>query len=62
MDTQNGFHPRTKVFCEVSLDPEIVRWPVTRWLSVIDGGRMINEKTARNPWYFKQIKPVLLTA
>jgi xanthine dehydrogenase YagR molybdenum-binding subunit len=35
-------------FCEVSYDPEIVRLRVTRWLSVIDGGRMINEKTARN--------------
>lgn len=35
-------------FCEVSYDPEIVRLRVTRWLTVIDGGRMINEKTARN--------------
>ena len=35
-------------FCEVSYDPEIVRLRVTRWLSVIDGGRMINRKTARN--------------
>jgi xanthine dehydrogenase YagR molybdenum-binding subunit len=35
-------------FCEVSYDPEIVRLRVTRWLSVIDGGRMINQKTARN--------------
>lgn len=35
-------------FCEVSFDPEIVRLRVTRWLSVIDGGRMINQKTARN--------------
>jgi xanthine dehydrogenase YagR molybdenum-binding subunit len=35
-------------FCEVSFDPEIVRLRVTRWLTVIDGGRMINEKTARN--------------
>ncbi|MCU1307110.1 MAG: Periplasmic aromatic aldehyde oxidoreductase, molybdenum binding subunit YagR [Acidobacteriaceae bacterium] len=35
-------------FCEISYDPEIVRLRVTRWLSVIDGGRMINQKTARN--------------
>lgn len=35
-------------FCEVSFDPEIVRLRVTRWISVIDGGRMINQKTARN--------------
>jgi xanthine dehydrogenase YagR molybdenum-binding subunit len=35
-------------FCEVSYDPEIARVHVTRWLSVIDGGRIINEKTARN--------------
>lgn len=35
-------------FCEVSYDPEIVRLRVTRWLSVIDGGRMLNMKTARN--------------
>jgi xanthine dehydrogenase YagR molybdenum-binding subunit len=35
-------------FCEVSFDPEIVRLRVTRWLAVIDGGRMINMKTARN--------------
>jgi xanthine dehydrogenase YagR molybdenum-binding subunit len=35
-------------FCEVSFDPEIVRLRVTRWLTVIDGGRMINLKTARN--------------
>jgi xanthine dehydrogenase YagR molybdenum-binding subunit len=35
-------------FCEVSFDPEIVRLRVTRWVTVIDGGRMINQKTARN--------------
>ncbi len=35
-------------FCEVSFDPEIVRLRVTRWVSVIDGGRMINLKTAIN--------------
>ncbi|HXN20681.1 MAG TPA: xanthine dehydrogenase family protein molybdopterin-binding subunit [Candidatus Binatus sp.] len=35
-------------FCEISFDPGIARLRVTRWLTVIDGGRMINEKTARN--------------
>jgi xanthine dehydrogenase YagR molybdenum-binding subunit len=35
-------------FCEVAWDPEIFRLRVTRWVSVIDGGRMINMKTARN--------------
>jgi xanthine dehydrogenase YagR molybdenum-binding subunit len=35
-------------FCEVAFDPEILRLRVTRWVSVIDGGRMINQKTARN--------------
>jgi xanthine dehydrogenase YagR molybdenum-binding subunit len=35
-------------FCEISFDPEIVRLRVTRWLTVMDGGRMINLKTARN--------------
>lgn len=35
-------------FCEIAYDPGIVRLRVTRWLSVIDGGQMINLKTARN--------------
>jgi xanthine dehydrogenase YagR molybdenum-binding subunit len=35
-------------FCEISFDPEVFRLRVTRWLTVMDGGRMINEKTARN--------------
>ena len=35
-------------FCEVAFDPDLVHLRVTRWLSVIDGGRMINQKTARN--------------
>ena len=35
-------------FCEISFDPEILRLRVTRWITVMDGGRMINEKTARN--------------
>lgn len=35
-------------FCEVSLDPGIARLRVTRWLSVIDAGRIMNPRTARN--------------
>jgi xanthine dehydrogenase YagR molybdenum-binding subunit len=35
-------------FCEISFDPGIARLRVTRWLTVMDGGRMINVKTARN--------------
>jgi xanthine dehydrogenase YagR molybdenum-binding subunit len=35
-------------FCEISFDPGIARLRLTRWLTVIDGGRMINSKTARN--------------
>ena len=35
-------------FCEIAYDPQIVHLRVTRWLTVMDGGRMINEKTARN--------------
>jgi xanthine dehydrogenase YagR molybdenum-binding subunit len=33
-------------FCEVSLDEEIGRLQVTRWVSVMDIGRVINAKTA----------------
>ena len=36
------------IFCEVTYDPEVFHLRVTRWVSVIDGGRMINEKTARS--------------
>lgn len=35
-------------FCEIAYDPELYKVRVTRWLTVIDGGRMINLKTARN--------------
>jgi xanthine dehydrogenase YagR molybdenum-binding subunit len=35
-------------FCEVAFDPGIARLRVTRWVTVIDGGQMINQKTARN--------------
>jgi len=35
-------------FCEIAWDPGIARLKVSRWLTVIDGGRMINLKTSRN--------------
>ncbi len=35
-------------FCEISFDPGIARLRITRWLTVIDSGRMVNAKTARN--------------
>jgi len=35
-------------FCEITFDPGIARLRVKRWLTVMDGGRMINAKTARN--------------
>src|ERR1700730_9377800 len=35
-------------FCEVPFDPEIARLRISRWLTVVDGGRMINMKTSRN--------------
>ena len=41
-------HPFGAHFCEVSFDPDIVPLRVTRWVSVVDGGRMINLSTARN--------------
>ena len=45
---QFAIHSFGAHFCEVAFDPDIVRLRVTRWLTVIDGGRMINPKTARN--------------
>jgi xanthine dehydrogenase YagR molybdenum-binding subunit len=35
-------------FCEVTWDPGIARLRVSRWLTVMDAGRIINQKTARN--------------
>jgi xanthine dehydrogenase YagR molybdenum-binding subunit len=35
-------------FCEIAYDPGIARLRVNRWLTVIDGGTMINHKAARN--------------
>ncbi len=35
-------------FCEIEFDPGIARLRVARWVTVIDGGRMMNAKTARS--------------
>ena len=35
-------------FCEIEFDPGIARLRITRWVTVIDGGRMMNAKTARS--------------
>jgi xanthine dehydrogenase YagR molybdenum-binding subunit len=45
---QFSMHSFGAHFCEVTYDPGIVRLRVSRWLTVIDGGRMINLKTAKN--------------
>lgn len=45
---QYSIHSFGAHFCEVAFDPGVVRLRVTRWLTVIDGGRMINAKTARS--------------
>lgn len=49
-DEQKKYSPHSfgAHFCEISFDPGIVRLRVTRWLTVMDGGQMINAKTARN--------------
>jgi xanthine dehydrogenase YagR molybdenum-binding subunit len=35
-------------FCEVKIDPLLPRVRVTRWVSVIDGGRILNRRTAES--------------
>ena len=45
---QFSMHSFGAHFCEVAYDHGIARLRVSRWLTVIDGGRMINHKTARN--------------
>jgi xanthine dehydrogenase YagR molybdenum-binding subunit len=35
-------------FCEVKIDPLLPRVQVTRWVSVIDGGRILNPKLGRS--------------
>jgi xanthine dehydrogenase YagR molybdenum-binding subunit len=45
---QYSMHSFGAHFCEVAFDPEIARLRISRWLTVVDGGRMINLKTSRN--------------
>jgi xanthine dehydrogenase YagR molybdenum-binding subunit len=45
---QYAIHSFGAHFCEIAFDPDILQLRVTRWLTVIDGGRMINQKAARN--------------
>ena len=48
--TRSGYslHSFGSHFCEVTWQPEIARLRVSRFVTVIDGGRIINLKTARN--------------
>jgi xanthine dehydrogenase YagR molybdenum-binding subunit len=43
---QFAFHSSGAHFCEITVDEEIGRLRITRWLSVMDVGRVINVKTA----------------
>jgi xanthine dehydrogenase YagR molybdenum-binding subunit len=35
-------------FCEIEIDPGIARLRITRWLTVLDGGRIMNAKTGHS--------------
>ncbi len=43
-----SFHSFGAHFCEVSYDPGIAKLRVTRWVTVMDAGQIINLKTATN--------------
>jgi xanthine dehydrogenase YagR molybdenum-binding subunit len=45
---QHSMHSFGAHFCEVHVDPELGTVRVTRWVSVIAGGRILNPKTARS--------------
>jgi len=45
---QYAIHSFGAHFCEVAFDPDLVQLRVIRWLTVLDGGRMINQKAARS--------------
>jgi xanthine dehydrogenase YagR molybdenum-binding subunit len=51
-DTENSekysIHSFGAHFCEVEFDPGIARLRVTRWVTVLDGGRIMNAKTGRS--------------
>jgi xanthine dehydrogenase YagR molybdenum-binding subunit len=46
--SQYSFHSYRAQFAEVTWQPEIARLRVSRVVTVIDGGRMLNPRTARN--------------
>ncbi|MGO9520147.1 MAG: xanthine dehydrogenase family protein molybdopterin-binding subunit [Candidatus Korobacteraceae bacterium] len=45
---QYSIHSFGAHFCEIEFDPEIARLRVSRWVTVIDGGRIINTKTGHS--------------
>ncbi|WP_311182756.1 xanthine dehydrogenase family protein molybdopterin-binding subunit [Hymenobacter volaticus] len=45
---QHSMHSFGAHFCEVRVDPELGTVRVTRWVSVVAGGRILNPKTARS--------------
>ncbi|GAB3835400.1 xanthine dehydrogenase family protein molybdopterin-binding subunit [Hymenobacter jeollabukensis] len=45
---QHSMHSFGAHFCEVKVDPELGTVRVTKWVSVIAGGRILNPKTARS--------------
>lgn len=47
-DNKVGFQSFGAQFCEVKIDPELPLVRVTRWVSVMDCGRVINLKTGRS--------------
>src|SRR3954453_1816812 len=47
-DSKYSFHSYGAQFAEVTWQPEIARLRVTRIVTVIDAGRMLNPRTARN--------------
>ncbi|SNC61341.1 xanthine dehydrogenase, molybdenum binding subunit apoprotein [Hymenobacter gelipurpurascens] len=45
---QHSMHSFGAHFCEVQVDPELGTVHVTKWVSVVAGGRILNPKTARS--------------
>jgi xanthine dehydrogenase YagR molybdenum-binding subunit len=45
---QYSIHSFGAQFCEVKIDPLLPRVQVTRWVSVIDGGRILNPRLGRS--------------
>jgi len=46
--SEHSMHAFGAHFCEVHVDPELGTVRVTKWVSVIAGGRILNPKTARS--------------